>query len=176
MCTGIAIKKCVHLQTLNDKEYGKLNAEKELLEKMGVEDSHPEVGCCGMAGAFGYESANNHYEESVAAGERALLPLLRAAKEKELIIADGFSCQEQIQQQTNRSALHMAQVMQMAIRGQGPATRRPEAAIIARRKQAQQKGMAQAALVLGVGAAAALVGFYLWKNRRPVAPRLERTT
>ena len=90
------------LQTINDKEYGKLNAEKALLKKMGIEDSHPEAGCCGMAGAFGYEEANNHYEVSVAAGERALLPGLRAAKEDELIIADGFSCQEQIEQQTNR--------------------------------------------------------------------------
>ena len=64
--------------------------------------------------------------------------------------------------------------MQMAIRGEA-ATERPERAIIARRKQAQRGGMARAAVVLGAGAAA-LVGLYLWKNRRRAAPQLERDT
>ena len=60
---------------------------------------------------------NDHYEVGVAAGERVLLPKVRRAAEDELIIADGFSCQEQIEQQTDRAALHIAQVLQMAIRG-----------------------------------------------------------
>ena len=58
------------LDTLNDKEFGKLFAEKELFKKMGLDDRHPDSGCCGMAGAFGYESENDHYDVSVAAGER----------------------------------------------------------------------------------------------------------
>ena len=103
------------LDALNDKEYGKLFAEKEIFDKMGIEHKHPDGGCCGMAGAFGYEKENDHYEVAVAAGERMLLPEVRNARNDELIIADGFSCQEQIEQQTNRAALHTAQVLQMAI-------------------------------------------------------------
>ncbi len=105
------------LDTLNDKEIGNLFAEKEILDKMGLEYKHPESGCCGMAGAFGYEKENDHYEVGVAAGERVLLPEVRQAAEDELIVADGFSCQEQIEQETNRTALHTAQVLQMALRG-----------------------------------------------------------
>ena len=58
------------LDTLNDKEFGKLFAEKEIFKRMGIEDKHPDAGCCGMAGAFGYEKENDHYEVGVAAGER----------------------------------------------------------------------------------------------------------
>ena len=60
-----------------------------------------------MAGAFGYEKENDHYEVGVAAGERVLLPEVRRAARDDLIIADGFSCQEQIEQQTDRAALHV---------------------------------------------------------------------
>ncbi|HEX3730189.1 MAG TPA: FAD-linked oxidase C-terminal domain-containing protein, partial [Opitutaceae bacterium] len=104
------------LDTLNDKEFGKLVAERQLLDQLGVKQRHPEAGCCGMAGAFGYERENDHYAVSVAAGERVLLPEVRQADADELIIADGFSCQSQIEQQTGRKALHLAQVLQLAIR------------------------------------------------------------
>ena len=70
-------------------------------------------GCCGMAGAFGFEK--DHYDVSIKVGERALLPTVRSAGEDTLIIADGFSCREQIAQATDRHALHIAQVIQMAI-------------------------------------------------------------
>ena len=66
-----------------------------------------------MAGAFGFEK--DHYEVSIACGERALLPAVRKASAESLIIADGFSCREQIRQTTERVALHTAQVLKMAI-------------------------------------------------------------
>ena len=50
------------LDTLNDKEFGKLFAEKEIFNKMGSRSGTAESGCCGMAGAFGYEKENGHYE------------------------------------------------------------------------------------------------------------------
>ncbi len=43
------------LEKLNDKEFGVLFAEKEIFDRMGLEHRQPETGCCGMAGAFGYE-------------------------------------------------------------------------------------------------------------------------
>ncbi|HVU18226.1 MAG TPA: FAD-binding and (Fe-S)-binding domain-containing protein [Candidatus Didemnitutus sp.] len=104
------------IDTLNDKEFGSLFAEKEILRKMGVDHRDPATGCCGMAGAFGYEKENDHYAVGVAAGERVLLPEVREMPASDLLIADGFSCQQQIEQQTGRRALHLAEVLRMAIR------------------------------------------------------------
>ena len=73
-----------------------------------------DSGCCGMAGYFGYESGK-HYEVGKAAGERVLLPAVRKVDADTLIIADGFSCREQIEQGTNRKGLHLAQVIQKAL-------------------------------------------------------------
>ena len=67
-----------------------------------------------MAGSFGYEA--DHYESGLACGERVLLPAVRKAATNTLIVADGFSCREMIQQETDRRALHFAQVLQMAIK------------------------------------------------------------
>jgi FAD/FMN-containing dehydrogenase/Fe-S oxidoreductase len=70
-------------------------------------------GCCGMAGSFGFERGQK-YEVSMRAGERVLLPRVRSSDEDTLIVADGFSCREQISQATGRKALHLAEVLRMA--------------------------------------------------------------
>ncbi|HLH15568.1 MAG TPA: FAD-binding and (Fe-S)-binding domain-containing protein [Bryobacteraceae bacterium] len=88
--------------------------ENDLLDKLGADRREIESGCCGMAGAFGYE-AGEHYQVSIACGERALLPAVRGAEPEAVIVSDGFSCREQIEQQTGRRALHLAQVVQMAL-------------------------------------------------------------
>jgi FAD/FMN-containing dehydrogenase/Fe-S oxidoreductase len=161
------------LDTLNDKEIGNLFAEKEILDKLGVEYTIPESGCCGMAGAFGYEKTNDHYEVGVAAGERVLLPKVREAGDEELIIADGFSCQEQIEQQTNRTALHTAHVLQMALDGDRRLSEdRPEASVVAERNRARRIGMARAAALLIAGIVLAGVG--LRALPRPRALRIEK--
>jgi hypothetical protein len=66
-----------------------------------------------MAGSFGYE-AGERYDVSQKCGERVILPKVREAANDTLIIADGFSCREQIEQGTDRHALHIAQVLRMA--------------------------------------------------------------
>jgi Fe-S oxidoreductase len=88
--------------------------ETALLKKMGVDFEMPEQGCCGMAGSFGFESGR-HYDVAIACGERALLPAVRNTGEDTLIIANGFSCQQQIAQTTPRRPLHLAEVLQMAL-------------------------------------------------------------
>jgi FAD/FMN-containing dehydrogenase/Fe-S oxidoreductase len=88
-------------------------SEEAVLRKLGLEVHAPATGCCGMAGAFGFESGE-HYDVSMACGERALLPAVRQAEPHTLIIADGFSCREQIAQATDRTALHLAQVLELA--------------------------------------------------------------
>jgi hypothetical protein len=52
----------------------------------------------------------------IACRERVLLPAVRKAAADTLIVADGFSCRDQIRQMTDRSALHLAQVLQMAMK------------------------------------------------------------
>ena len=66
-----------------------------------------------MAGSFGFEP--DKYDISMAIGELELLPAVRQAPPDWLIIADGFSCREQIAQGTPRHALHLAEVLQMAL-------------------------------------------------------------
>jgi FAD/FMN-containing dehydrogenase/Fe-S oxidoreductase len=89
------------------------DSEQALLVAMGLELDIPDSGCCGMAGSFGY-SRGQHYEVSQACGERAILPAVRGAAADTLIIADGFSCREQIAQATDRRPLHLAQVLRLA--------------------------------------------------------------
>jgi FAD/FMN-containing dehydrogenase/Fe-S oxidoreductase len=92
----------------------KIEPEEAVLRRLGLELENPDSGCCGMAGAFGFE-AGEHYEVSMRVGERVLLPKVREAARDTLIIADGFSCREQIEQSTGRQALHLAQVLKMAL-------------------------------------------------------------
>ncbi|MGH7329101.1 MAG: (Fe-S)-binding protein, partial [Polyangiaceae bacterium] len=91
-----------------------VSAEEKLLKNLGVDYSFPDAGCCGMTGAFGFESGE-HYDVSMAVGERSLLPAVRAASADTVIVATGFSCREQISQTTNRQALHPAQLVKMAL-------------------------------------------------------------
>ncbi len=90
--------------------------ERKLLEGMGLDIEVPDSGCCGMAGSFGYESGER-YRVSQDCGERVILPAVRAAEPSTLIIADGFSCREQIAQGSTRRPLHLAQVLQLAAAG-----------------------------------------------------------
>lgn len=103
------------------------HSEEATLNALGVDFNFLDSGCCGMAGAFGFEKGE-HYEVSIKAGERVLLPAVREADKDTLIIADGFSCREQIAQGTDRQALHLAQVIQMALHegARGPEGDYPE--------------------------------------------------
>jgi len=96
----------------HQKSIMRMTDEEAVLRKMGIDFQTPAPGCCGMAGAFGFE--RDKYEISVAIGELELLPAVRKAAPDCLIIADGFSCREQIAQCTDRHALHLAEVIQMA--------------------------------------------------------------
>ncbi len=93
--------------------------EETLLKKLGLDYTVLDSGCCGMAGAFGFEKGD-HYDLSITCGERVLLPEVRRAALDTLIVANGFSCREQIAQTTDRQALHIAQVLKMALDGAQP--------------------------------------------------------
>ena len=109
----LARKALVHGHC-HHKSIMKMTAEESVLTRMGIDFTAPAPGCCGMAGAFGFEK--DKYEISKAIGELELLPAVRHAPTDWLIVADGFSCREQIAQETDRHALHLAEVLQMALR------------------------------------------------------------
>jgi Fe-S oxidoreductase len=90
--------------------------EETLLRQIGLELTVLDSGCCGMAGAFGFE--RDHYQISVQVGERVLLPAVREADPNTLLLTNGFSCREQIAQVAGRRTLHLAEVLQLALRQQ----------------------------------------------------------
>jgi len=83
------------------------------LRDLGLTVEEPNDSCCGMAGGFGLE----HRDVSMAIGERVILPAVRATAPETWIVADGFSCREQIRQGTGRQALHLAELFHRALRG-----------------------------------------------------------
>jgi FAD/FMN-containing dehydrogenase/Fe-S oxidoreductase len=93
----------------------KIDDDEAILERLGVEFDLPDTGCCGMAGAFGFEE--EHYDISMKCGERVLLPAVRRLDKETFVITDGFSCREQIKQATGREAFHLSEVLAMALEG-----------------------------------------------------------
>jgi Fe-S oxidoreductase len=93
-----------------------LEGQLELLRRAGLRLDPVKSGCCGLAGSFGYQKGDP-YEVSVQAGERVLLPAVRAAEQNALVVTDGFSCRAQIRAGAGRQALHTAQVLQLGLSG-----------------------------------------------------------
>ncbi|MGB6611911.1 MAG: heterodisulfide reductase-related iron-sulfur binding cluster, partial [Acidobacteriaceae bacterium] len=91
------------------KSLMKMTDEVAILRRTGAEVELLDSGCCGMAGSFGFE--REKFAVSQALGERVLLPAVRAAASETILVADGFSCREQISQNTSRCAVHFAEVI-----------------------------------------------------------------
>ncbi len=149
---------CHHKAIIKKAEH-----EERLLKKMGADFHQLTSGCCGMAGSFGFEK--DKYDVSVQVGEHTLLPAVRRADLGTVILADGFSCREQISQLSDRHALHFAELLKLAIDSDGswPGVR-PEAEMITSHRAAVRKskvraGVALAALLAGTGALA-------WASRK----------
>jgi FAD/FMN-containing dehydrogenase/Fe-S oxidoreductase len=136
------------------------DADREVLDALGLRYEVLDSGCCGMAGSFGFEEGER-YAISQAVGERVLLPSVRDAPDDSLVLADGFSCRTQIEHNTDRRALHLAQVIRMALREGpgGPRTARPEDA---EPEEASPDGRAVAVALAGAAAAGLFVA---WRRR-----------
>jgi len=136
------------------KATGGISHEQKLLDQMGLEVEQLESGCCGMAGGWGYEP--DHYDVSMACGERVLLPKVRDASPETLVVSDGFSCRSQIEQgDTGRRGLHVAQVLKLA-RERGGIPAYPERELYDEPEQAsngRRRAVQLGALAAAVGAA-----------------------
>jgi Fe-S oxidoreductase len=142
----------------------KMSAEEAVLRRMGVDFQAPAPGCCGMAGSFGFE--DDHYGVSMDIGELELLPAVRRAPPDWLIIADGFSCREQIAQGTDRQAFHLAEILQMALCNgpEGVGGTYPERYSVAERNAGVRRSMKNAGMALA--GAAAITGLFWGLSRR----------
>ncbi|MGU7773340.1 FAD-binding and (Fe-S)-binding domain-containing protein [Burkholderia sp. MR1-5-21] len=90
-----------------------MKGETALLDKLGVRWKLLDTGCCGMAGSFGFN--DEHYDLSMKIGEGKLLPLVRQASKDAIVVTNGFSCREQIEQGAGRTPLHIAQLAKRAL-------------------------------------------------------------
>jgi Fe-S oxidoreductase len=153
---AIVHRHCHHQATMG------FGADREMLERIGLDFEVLDSGCCGMAGSFGFESS--HYDISTRIGERRLLPAVRAAPNDTLVIADGFSCKTQVAELTDRRPLHLAQVMRMAReRGpRGPAGGHPERLY----PDSEPARLGRAPTATALAAAAAGIGVIAWCRAR----------
>jgi len=97
----------------HQKALSGMQAELEVLRRAGCEVSAPETGCCGMAGSFGYRA--EFYEASRRIAALGVLPALEAAPER-TVLANGFSCREQIEALGDRPTLHLAELLAEGLR------------------------------------------------------------
>jgi Fe-S oxidoreductase len=87
--------------------------ERTLLERLRIKVERPPQGCCGMAGALGM--ARETYDVGKAIGERILLPRVRELDAETIVVADGFSCREQIEMHGGRKTLHLVELLRERI-------------------------------------------------------------
>jgi Fe-S oxidoreductase len=142
------------------KAIARIEDEEELLKAMGAEVELLDSGCCGMAGSFGFESS--HYDVSMKVGELVLLPAVRKAPADTLIVADGFSCREQIEQATGRRAVHLAHALHAALRRRVAQGGTAEDAVLPPRRREAFPREAAAAALIGVGV---MLGALAWLRR-----------
>jgi Fe-S oxidoreductase len=93
-----------------------MQGDTALLNKLGVKWKLLDTGCCGMAGAFGFNVEHHALSEKI--GEEKLFPAVRdatAANAATIVLTNGFSCREQIEHGTGQHALHIAQLAQRAL-------------------------------------------------------------
>lgn len=83
----------------------------------GFEVREIPSGCCGMAGAFGFEK--EHFDLSVKIGEMVLFPAIRNAEEDTVVVAPGTSCRHHIKDGTGRIALHPAELLEQSLKKAG---------------------------------------------------------
>jgi len=102
----------VHCHQHAERGFG---SERRLLAAAGVELQVLDAGCCGGAGAFGFE--REHYDVSVAVARHGVLPALAAVPDNAVVLADGFSCRGQLAHLTQRRIVHLVELLRTAVPG-----------------------------------------------------------
>lgn len=98
----------------HQKAVGAMKALRKVLRLIPeFEFEFVEASCCGMAGHFGLEA--EHAKISMQMAELDLLPALREAPADTPVLANGFSCREQIRQGCERTPVHVAVLLRDAL-------------------------------------------------------------
>jgi Fe-S oxidoreductase len=142
------------------------DADRELMRRAGIDASVLDAGCCGLAGNFGFEQG--HDDLSMTVAEQGVLPAVRDTAPGALVLADGFICRTQIEQDdTGRRALHLAEALALAMDGQHLPADHPE------KLADRPEGSARDGRLLAAGAAASALGAAAaatcWFRSRPSA-------
>jgi hypothetical protein len=143
----------------HQKAISGIEADARVLRRLGLRSDSLDAGCCGMAGAFGFEA--DHAAVSREIGERVLLPAVRSALRSTLIVTDGFSCREQIVQETGRRPLHLAEVVQLAMRGDRASGQLAEERFPIDRKCSYGPGLRETAILASAALATLTAGAWL---------------
>ncbi len=98
----------------HQKALGGMREDLALLSQAGMQVDAPDMGCCGMAGSFGFRPET--YETSLKIADLALMPKVRGLSRASLVVANGFSCREQIEDLSGRETLHLAEVLVRGIK------------------------------------------------------------
>jgi FAD/FMN-containing dehydrogenase/Fe-S oxidoreductase len=140
--------------------------QRAFLSRLGLDVHVLDAGCCGMAGSFGFERGQK-YDVSMKIGEQGVLPAVRGAADDTLVLADGFSCREQITGNTTRRPLHMAEVVQMAIAGDKQAPAKPDLPVMGPLRPAAVAAAALGAAAFGLSARRRRAKSLRWLSRAP---------
>ena len=157
----LAAKAVVHGHCHQKAVMG-MTAEEEIYGKLGLEFEVLDSGCCGLAGSFGFEADHDAISREI--GEQRLMPAVRAADPATILIADGFSCKTQIDEMTERRALHTAQVIKLAIDSRsGEVSAEPERdypdVVLDSAGRGREAALLGGLTLLGAGAALGLAAF-----------------
>ncbi|MBF6649726.1 (Fe-S)-binding protein [Methylobacter sp. BlB1] len=97
----------------HQKAVGATKAMRKVLKLIPELDSRQiESSCCGMAGQFGLESEHAGFSREMA--EQGLYPALRAEPDA-AVVANGFSCRQQILNGGHAKPLHIAEILYAAL-------------------------------------------------------------
>src|SRR5699024_8164000 len=88
-------------------------ADERLMAAAGIENTTLDSGCCGVAGNFGFEQG--HYAVSTACAEDRMLPAIRETDPDTFVVSDGFSCRTQLLQHSDRTPVHLAELLSRAV-------------------------------------------------------------
>lgn len=147
----------------HQKATGGMKPDENLLARMGAATTPINGGCCGLAGSFGFEA--KHYDISIKIGEQSIIPKVNDTPPSSFVVANGFSCRTQIEQTTNRRALHLAELMQIA--GQYGATGgRPAYPEQLTRRQRPTSGLTRWEKIIAAGVVGAVAAAITWISER----------
>ncbi|MDC1506565.1 FAD-binding oxidoreductase [Oceanospirillaceae bacterium] len=98
----------------HDKSLGISSHDREWMLRCFKDLQEPESGCCGMAGTYGLKKQTRAIGQRLY--ERRLKPAIDNAANNAVVVANGFSCYEQMMDgQSDRWVLHPVEIIEKCL-------------------------------------------------------------